>query len=244
MRLNKNLASLSVYREYSKVLNNQSSALQKISSGVKLSSSKDNPNNIASSEKINMQIRGLQMANRNIQDGVSMLQTAEGGMNEITSMLQRVRELTVQAGSDTNNSQDKSIIQSEINQMLDGIDNMAGQTTFNGINLLNDSTGKSIPMVIGANEGETVNIPTYNLTKDSLGLSTGGKLKDIDVVSPGGSDTAISIIDAALDTVISARSKYGAIENRFESGMNETSEMSDKLEGADSNLKNDGVFQR
>lgn len=241
MRLTHNLASLNVYKEYSRVLKHQGSALQQISSGVKLSSSKDNPNAIAASEKINMQIRGLQMSSRNLQDGVSMLQTAEGGMNEITSMLQRVKELTEQAGDGGNSPSDKEIIQGEIKQTLQGIDDIASQTNFNDIKILGDFSGKVIPMAIGANEGESIDIPTYNLKQNTLGSGTGNYLCDIDVTATGGVDKAMSIIDDALSTVISARSRYGAYENRFESAMSESIEISDKLDESDSRIKDADV---
>ena len=172
MRINKNIASLNIYKAYSKNLTKQSSSLGRISSGIKINSSKDNPNAIAQSERFRMQIRGLQMAARNTQDGVSMLQTAEGGLEGITNSLQRVRELLVQAGGTTTDS-DKEIIQKEINQMLDGANDMANNTEFNGVKLLaggkNDGS-VTIEMVTGANVGEKIDIPKYDLTTEGLGL--------------------------------------------------------------------------
>ncbi len=236
MRINKNIASLNIYKSYSKNLTKQSSALERISSGIKINSAKDNPNAIAQSERFRMQIRGLQMASRNTQDGVSMLQTAEGGLDSITNSLQRVRELLVQAGGTTTDA-DKDIIQKEINQMLDGAEDMANNTEFNGVKLL--SGGKNdgsvnIEMLIGANVGEKVDIPKYDLTTEGLLLkdSKGKVLVDVNKI-----DDSLKLVDKALHDITSARSKYGALENRFESTYNFTMEISEKIESADSSIR-------
>jgi len=235
MRINKNIASLNIYKAYSQNLNKQSVSLGRISSGIKINSSKEDPNTIAQSERFRMQIRGLQMAARNTQDGVSMLQTAEGGLDGITNSLQRVRELLVQAGGATTD-EDKGIIQKEINQMLDGADDMANNTELNGVKLLtggkNDGTDV-IEMVTGANVGEKIDIPRYNLTTDGLALKT-GTVVNIDVNDIDGS---LTLVDKALDTIIGARSKYGALENRFESSYNSTVEIADKIQSAESGIR-------
>ncbi|MCY6370396.1 flagellin [Clostridium ganghwense] len=247
MRLNHNLASLNIYREHTKVLANQSKALGRISSGYKINGAKDNPNAIASSERMRMQIRGLQMAQRNAQDGVSMLQTAEGGLNSITSMLQRIRELTVQAGNGTNTPGDKENIQMEINQMIEGIDSITANTEFNGTTLLNgekdltkkydNNSPKKMDMTIGANVGEKVEIPIYDLSSNNLsdGANSLSELKD--GLEGLGTDKALSIIDGALNTVLGASSKYGALENKFESTYERVGEIHDKITGAESKIR-------
>ncbi|MBZ9624546.1 flagellin [Clostridium sp. FP2] len=237
MRLSKNMASLNVYREYSKNLTKQSGALGRISSGVKINSAKENPNAIAQSERLRMQIRGLQMAAKNTQDGVSMIQTTEGGIEGITSSLQRVRELLVQAGGATTQT-DKDVIQKEINQMLNGADDMAKNTEFNGVKLLvddtvppNDNKGSTvIETVTGANVGEKIDIPKYNLTRKGLDLSD----ENVNVSNIGAS---LENVDKALDTIISARSKFGAVENRLESSYNSTIEIADKIQSAESGIR-------
>ena len=199
MRINKNIASLNIYKEYSQNLIKQKSSLGRISSGVKINSSKEDPNAMAQSERFRMQIRGLQMASRNTQDGISMLQTAEGGLEGITSSLQRVRELLVQSGG-TTTTEDKQIIQKEINQMLAGSDDVANNTEFNGVKLL--TGGPNIELVTGANVGEKIDIPKYDLTTIGLVLNT----VTVDVNNIGDS---LKNVDKALDLIISARSKYG-----------------------------------
>ncbi|MCT8976115.1 flagellin [Clostridium sp. CX1] len=257
MRLSHNIASLNVYRTYSKVLDKQSDALGKISSGYKVNTAKDDPNVIAQSERMRMQIRGLQMAGRNAQDGVSMLQTAEGGLDSITSMLQRIRELVVQSGSGINNSEDKQTIQNEIIQMVDGIKDIANNTELNGVKMLNPEKDKDgnvvqLTMAIGANADESVKIPRISLMPESLSTIdkntseelTLEKLKnDYSITKDNSIDRALTIVDAALNTVTTIRSKYGALENRFEDSLGNIGEISDRLEGADSNIRDADIAQ-
>lgn len=226
MIINNNIASLKIYREYSKNLIKQGSALEHISSGIKINSAKDNPNAIAQSERFRMQIRGLQVAGQNTQDGVSMLQTAEGGISEITSSLQRVRDLLVQAGGVTTDS-DKANIQTEINQMLEGANDMANNTEFNGVKLLTGGANDgsiNIEMLIGASVGDTASIPKSDLTSKGLGLKTGDVL-NVNVKSV---DNSLKLIDSALHDIMSVGSKYGALENRFESNYDSSMEISER----------------
>lgn len=254
MRLNHNLASLNIYREHIKVLGNQSKALDRISSGNKINSAKDNPNAIASSERMRMQIRGLQMAQRNAQDGVSVLQTADGGLDSITNMLQRIRQLTVQAGSGANTPSDIENIQTEINEMIEGIDSIAANTEFNGVHVLNPEgdpsvaydnnvPSKKLIMPIGANVGEEVEIPLYDVSSNNLTDGT-NSLSELKAGLEGlGIDKALSIIDGATNTVLSVRSKYGALSNRFESTYNKVAEIHDTITGAESQIRDADVAE-
>ncbi len=254
MRLNHNLASLNIYREHIKVLGNQSKALDRISSGNKINSAKDNPNAIASSERMRMQIRGLQMAQRNAQDGVSMLQTADGGLDSITNMLQRIRQLTVQAGSGTNTPSDIENIQMEINEMIEGIDSIAANTEFNGVHVLNpegdpsvaydnNAPSKKLIMPIGANVGEEVEIPLYDVSSNNLTDGTNSLSELKDGLEGLGVDKALSIIDGATNTVLSVRSKYGALSNRFESTYNKVAEIHDTITGAESQIRDADIAE-
>ena len=232
MRINKNIASLNIYKEYSKNLTRQSVSLGRISSGIKINSSKENPNAIAQSERLRMQIRGLQMAARNTQDGISMIQTTEGGLDGITNSLQRVRELLVKAGGATTDS-DKAVIQKEINQMLDGANDMANNTEFNGVKLLADGDNNGsmvIEMATGSNVGEKIDIPKYKLTTEGLALD--GVQVDVNHINE-----SLVKVDNALDVIIGARSKYGALANRFESSYNSTIEIADKIQSAESGIR-------
>lgn len=242
MRLNRNLDSLRLYRAQSRVLDKQNDALSKISSGVKVNSAKDNPNALAQSERLNMQIRGTQMAQKNVQDGVSMLQTAEGGLDGITSMLQRIKQLSIQAGDGSYSSSEKQNIQDEINQMVQGMDDIAMDTEFNGIKLLydtnvtnNDNPG-AISSCTGANANEKIDVPTYNFKMSDLKIN-GVSFKDtVDVTKTGGVDASIDMVDSALSLVVSARSKYGALENRFTSQYSSLDEINDGIQESQSGL--------
>lgn len=259
LRLNHNLASLNIYTRYSKTLTSQSVAMGRISSGIKLNSSKDDPNAIAQSERMRMQIRGLQMAGRNAQDSISMLQSAEGGLEGMTNMLQRARELVVQSANGTNNDSDRAVSQKEIDAMIDGVTDLAKNTGFNGVFLL--SSGNAIgsgaqtyiETVIGANSGENIKIPSYDLSADKLTTTIGGVTVGLDQVKGTGSynitstghgtDAALSIIDSALNNVIEVRSKYGALENRLSDTSKNLSEMSDTITGAESSIRDADIAE-
>jgi flagellin len=242
MRLNHNMASLNIYKNQSKVLEKQSAALGRISSGYKVNKTKDSPNALAQSERLRMQIRGTQMASRNAQDGMSMLQSAEGALGSVNDMLVRIRELTVQAGSGANTTEDKATIQGEIDQMIKGINDIANNTEFNGVKLLAGEID-SLSMPVGANIGEVVNIDTFDLTSAGLKDSEGNLLADIKVAEEGGVDKALKTIDSVIDKVLSINSKYGALENRFESSYENLTEIGDKMQGAESSVRDADIAE-
>ncbi|MFD3157489.1 flagellin [Haloimpatiens sp. FM7330] len=239
MRLMHNLASLNIFRNYTKTLQRQSGAIGKISSGYKVNSASESPNDLAKSERMRIQIRGLNMASRNAQDGVSMLQTAEGGLENMTSMLTRMRELAVRYGNDTNTDNDKKIIETELSQLVEGYDEICNNTEFNGVNLLN--TDKELEMPVGSNVGETVKFNTYKLDSTSIKDKNGDviNLNDLSKISEKSisAGEAIEKIDKAMTTVVSVRSKYGAIENRFEGVMNKLNEIGERVQGAESQVR-------
>lgn len=298
MRLNHNLISLGIFKENTKVLDKQSIALGRISSGYKVNNASDGPNAIAQSERFRMQIRGLQMASRNVQDGVGMLQTAEGGLDNYTSMLQRTRELVVQGSTGTNSPQDINAINNEINQLVQGMNDIATGTEFNGVKLLNNknvtdnSSPEILKMAAGANVGESIDIPLYNLENmgvkidkyviplsaidlNEKGVTVGSKtisgldlskakkidnsgqltsVDDSDIIDLQGkivgtlkSDenvfTPINLIDGAIDQTVDIRGKYGAIENRFSTSMDSLNEMSDRIQGADSSIRDSDIAE-
>jgi flagellin len=247
MRLSHNLASLNIYNQLSKNEKLQSKAMNRISTGVKVSRAADDPYVLAQSENQRMQIRGLQMAQRNVQDGVSMLQTNDSALSSVTSMLQRIRELTIQAGGVTT-SDDKTTIQNEISQMVKGIDDVVNNTEFNGVKLLNDSTvaSNSVPnnikMAGGSNSSETINIPVFNFISSKLGDESSGKfLNSVDVTTPNGIDEGLGIIDSSLKTIIGAQSKIGALENRFESMYNNLGTTSDTIQSSESEMRDSDI---
>lgn len=228
MRLYHNLPSMDLFKRYSENLKTQSTAFSKVSSGVKVQTSKDDPNAMAESQKLRLQIRGLQMASRNIQDGMSMLQTADSAMQNIGDSVQRIRELIVQSGGATSD-EEKNVIQNEVNQMLDHINKVAEYTETNGVKLLSGSNlvGAKTSIQVGAMAGESLEIPMYNLTTTGLGIAD---VKTMDI------DNSLVKLDGAVNIVAKYRAKYGAISNRLESTYNNTTDISTRVEGIESEL--------
>ncbi|WP_040211213.1 flagellin [Clostridium polynesiense] len=243
MRLNHNMMSLGIYNNYSKKIKLQSNALSKLTTGQKLVSSKDNPNAIGQSEMLRIQIRGLDMARKNLQDSAGMIQTVDGGLASINAVLHRIKELTIQAGG-INEEVDKIVIQQEIEAMKQHIDYTARGTEFNGVKLLyndkviDNSNPTYVNTVSGANVGEKIEIPMYNLTIENLKDSTGTySLKELDVTKPGGVETALNIIKDVTDSVISIRGKYGALQNKLESLNDAMGETSFSISRAESSIR-------
>lgn len=238
MRIYHNTASMNILKQYNRVLKKQEKSLSEISSGIKIKSAKDGPNQLSKGEKINMRIRGTQMAKRNMQDGMSMLQTAEGGLGNITDMLQRAKELLVSSGNGSLSAEDKKILDNEIKSITEGIYSIADNTEFNGVKLLsgNDS-GTNIIMASGSEAGEYIKIPLSNI----------GKTGELDLDSLYDSeldiDEKLNTADTAINYVISLRSTYGALENRFEGTYDRLSDIDQSLQGAESDLMDSDIAE-
>ena len=234
MRININIKSLGIYSGYKKIIIDNSAAMNKISSGKKINSAKDNPLKIEQSENFRMQIRALEMANKNLQDSSSMIQVADSTMGTISEALIRMKELTVQAASETTNEADRNIIQSEIDQLKSYIDDTANNTEFNGNKLLvnenvtDNSKPKYVEMQIGANVGDSIGIPFFNVSSETLGIDK------LDVVNDA--TKALNSIDEALKDVNGCRAKYGAVQNRLETSIEITSSSSYIYEKSSSDI--------
>ncbi len=234
MRININMKSLGIYSGYKKNIIDNSAAMKKISSGKKINSAKDNPLKIEQSENFKMQIRALEMANKNLQDSSSMIQVADSTMGTISEALIRMKELTVQAASETTNEADRNIIQSEIDQLKSYIDDTANNTEFNGNKLLvngnvtDNSKPKYVEMQIGANVGDSIGIPFFNVSSETLGIDK------LDVVNDA--TKALNSIDEALKDVNGCRAKYGAVQNRLETSIEITSSSSYIYEKSSSDI--------
>ncbi|MBL4932922.1 flagellin [Clostridium paridis] len=243
MRLNKNLMSMDIYRNYTKSLGAQSKVLNHISTGNQVNKAKDNPINLGKSENLRMQIRGLSMAQRNLQDGTSMMQTFDGALDSVSSSLVRMKELMVQGTNDTLNNDDRKNIQMEIDQLKEHINSVARDSEFNGNKLIGDESvdhngyPNYIRTVVGANVGETAKIPTFNVNTKVIGIEGTAYVDDIDITSTDPAKKDISIVDSAIVRVNSIRSQYGAIQNKFESLAQSLGSITDSAEKADSNLR-------
>lgn len=234
MRININMKSLGIYSGYKKNIAANSAAMERISSGKKINSAKDNPLKIEQSENFKMQIRALEMANKNLQDSSSMLQVADTAMGTISEALIRMKELSVQAASEVTIESDREIIQSEIEQLKKYIDDTAKNTEFNGNKLLvngnvtDNSKPDYVEMQIGANVGDSIGIPFFNVSSETLGIDK------LDVVNDA--TKALNSIDEALKDVNGCRAKYGAVQKRLETSIEITSSSSYIYEKSSSDI--------
>ena len=234
MRININMKSLGIYSGYKKNITANATAMERISSGKKINSAKDNPLKIEQSENFRMQIRALEMANKNLQDSTSMIQVADTAMGTISEALIRMKELTVQAANEVTNEADRKIIQDEIDVLRSHIDDTAKNTEFNGNKLLvngnvtDNSKPDYVEMQIGANVGDSIGIPFFNVSSETLGIDK------LDVVNDA--TKALNSIDEALKDVNGCRAKYGAVQNRLETSIEITSSSSYIYEKSSSDI--------
>ncbi|MGS2745075.1 flagellin N-terminal helical domain-containing protein [Halomonas sp. LS-001] len=210
MVLNTNLMSLIAQNNLRASQQDMQTAMERLSSGLRINSAKDDPAGQAIANRMESQIRGMNQAMRNTQDGISLAQVAEGSLDQVNENLQRIRQLSVQAANGTNSSSDLRSIQDEIDLRLEEIDRLSSQSNFNGVNLLADDRDVSIQ--VGANDGDVINIALKKTNIDTLGLGNFSVLDD-------GSATAnpLSTLDDAISQVDRQRSSLGAVQNRFDS---------------------------
>ncbi len=217
--------------------------MEKLSSGYRINRAADDAAGLAISEKMRNQIRGLDQASANSQDAISLIQTAEGALNETHAMLQRMAELTTKAANETLTTSDTSKIQKEITQLTEQIGAIADQTKFNTKNILN--TTSSLTFQVGANSGETISLKLVDATVTGLQLNGGTGLKDL--ASGVASDVDgklnsiakgnLDIIQKAINTVSENRSNLGAVQNRLEHTINNLGTTSENLQAAESRIR-------
>lgn len=231
--INTNLLSLTTQNNLNKSQSSLGTAIERLSSGLRINSAKDDAAGQAIANRMTAQIKGMTQAARNANDGISMAQTAEGSLNEINNNLQRVRELAVQASNGTNSTSDLASLQDEVTARLEEIDRVAGKTDFNGIKLLNGSAGASgvVKIQVGANDQDTIDLDLSGAKADSTTLG----VKKINLKSMQSSDLAT--IDAAIAKVDKARSGLGAVQNRFTSAINNLNNTSNNLSAAQSRIQ-------
>ena len=263
MRIQHNISALNTHRNLGFNNAQASKNLEKLSSGYKINRAGDDAAGLAISEKMRGQIRGLDMATKNAQDSVSLIQTAEGALNETHAILQRMRELAVQSANDTNVTSDREALQLEINSLSEEISRIANDTEFNTQKLLNGSfhagtaitdpasatasTGKVFH--IGANSGQSINLSVMTMTASALGVQavavgTGASIgapgsigAGINIETQTGADNAISVIDSALNRVSETRASLGAVQNRLEHTINNLGTTSENLTAAESRIR-------
>ncbi|OLP64875.1 Flagellin [Bacillus pumilus] len=245
MRINHNIAALNTLNRLSS--NNAASQknMEKLSSGLKINRAGDDAAGLAISEKMRGQIRGLEMASKNAQDGISLIQTAEGALTETHSILQRVRELVVQAGNTgTQDTDDLQSIQDEISALKEeiggetGSKGIADRTQFNGKNLLDGSEAAGFTFQIGANGGQQLTVTIASMKASDLGDAT-VKVSAVDVTdfATTAFDAQLAGIDEAIKQVSGERSKLGAVQNRLEHTINNLGASGENLTAAESRIR-------
>ena len=225
-----NLTAMNTSRQLNGVTGALSKSTEKLSSGYRINRAGDDAAGLSISEKMRSQIRGLNKASSNAQDGISLIQVAEGALNETHSILQRMNELATQAANDTNTSKDRTAIQQEVDQLTSEINRIQSTTQFNTMNLLDGSfTGKNLQ--VGSLSGQKIDIAISNMNASSLGVS------GLKVSSFQQAGAAMSAIQAAIDTVSTQRSKLGALQNRLEHTINNLDTTAENTQSAESRIR-------
>ena len=231
-----NLTAMNANRQLGIVTNNQAKATEKLSSGYKINRAGDDAAGLSISEKMRSQIRGLNKASTNAEDGVSLIQTAEGALNETHSILQRMNELATQAANDTNTSTDRKAIKAELTALTSELNRIASTTQFNTMNLLDGTfTGKNLQ--VGALSGQKISISISGMNAYKLGLAgTNGKMT-IAVSTFAAAGNAMTKIQSAVTKVSTQRSALGAIQNRLEHTIANLDTTSENTSSAESRIR-------
>ncbi len=226
--------------------------IEKLSSGERINRAGDDASGLAVSEKMRSQIRGLNQAGRNIQNGVSFIQATEGYLGETTDIVQRLRELAVQGANGIYSAEDRMQIQVEVSQLIDEVDRIASQAQFNGMNVLTgrfakESAGGAMTLHVGANmdQREFINIGTMTATALGLvGAQQGGEDAMLSVSSAEGANMALGALDNALKQINKQRADLGAYQNRFEMAYNGIAIASENLQAAESRIRDTNMAEQ
>lgn len=230
MVIQHNLTAMNTNRQLGITTGNQAKSTEKLSSGYRINRAGDDAAGLTISEKMRSQIRGLNKASSNAEDGVSLIQTAEGALNEAHSILQRMNELATQAANDTNTSSDRTAVQKEIDALTSELSRIASTTQFNTMNLLSGSfTGKNLQ--VGALEGQKISISISTMNAKALGVAS------LKVSSFGKAGSAMTLIQKAISKVSTQRSALGALQNRLEHTIANLDTTSENTSSAESRIR-------
>jgi len=232
LRVNTNVLSLNAQRNLSGVTDRLAGNYSRLSSGLRIATAADDAAGLGISERMRAQIRSLSQAGRNAQDGVSLVQTAEGSLNEVSANLTRMRELAIQASNGTLNTGDRAAVDNEFQQLIEEIDRIATQSDFNGISLLDDAAA-TIDIQVGTESGETVTITLGDMTETGLALDGG----TFDLTNVSNAQAALATIDAAIDSVSSFRGDLGGFQNRLLSSVRSIATAGENLSAAESRIR-------
>jgi flagellin len=244
MIINHNMSSLYANRTLGVTSEQLVGNMEKLSSGQRINKAGDDASGLAVSEKMRSQIRGLNQANRNIENGVSFIQSTEGYLQETTDILQRIRELAVQSANGIYSDEDRMQIQVEVSQLVAEVDRVASQAQFNGMNMLtggfaeDSASGRIMQFQIGANVDQNARVYIGTITAQALGLKGAqGTDEQIGISSPDTANMAIATIDNALLKVSKQRADLGAYQNRFEMAAQGIGVAAENLQAAESRIR-------
>ncbi len=231
LRINTNVEAFNAHRQLSGTQSKLSKSMERLSSGYRINRAADDAAGLAISERLRGQVNGLAQAQRNVQDAVSLVQTAEGSLTEVHAMLQRVRELAVQFKNGSLSNADRTAIQSEVNQLASEIERIGASAEFNGIKLLNAS--QNISFQVGAKDGESIIVSTISLG----GATTAGGVGTAYFALASNNTVDISEIDVAIDNVSSQRAQFGAVQNRLEYTLQDAAIYQENLTSSESRIR-------
>ncbi|MFC2478039.1 MAG: flagellin [Treponema socranskii subsp. buccale] len=243
MIINHNMSSLYADRVLGISNANIQGNIEKLASGERINKAGDDASGLAVSEKLRSQIRGLNQAGRNIENGVSFLQTTEGYLQETTDILQRVRELAIQAANGIYSDEDRMQIQVEVSQLVSEVDRVASQAQFNGMNMLTGSFGrwdgaKTMQFHVGANVDQNVRVYIGTMTATALGLKNAdGDNEQISIATPDLANATLGAVDSALLRVTKQRADLGAYQNRFEMASKGVNVAAENMQAAESRIR-------
>jgi flagellin len=230
LRVNTNIAALTSQRNLALVSSRLQGNYARLSSGLRISSASDDAAGLGISERLRAAIRSYSVVGRNAQDGVSLVQTAEGALNEVGNNLARMRELALQATNGTVSSGDRATLDVEFQALIDEIERISDQTTFNEVQLLDGST-TSLSVQVGINNGESIALGLVSSTSTALGIGS------LAITTDTGAGTALSAIDAAINSVSTSRGQLGASQNRLDSVIRSIAVARENLSAAESRIR-------
>ncbi|MFT4537956.1 MAG: flagellin [Planctomycetota bacterium] len=230
LRINTNVASQTAQRNLHNVTQRLQGNFSRLSSGLRIASASDDAAGLGVSERMRSQIKSYTVASRNVQDGISMAQTAEGALNESSNLLVRMRELAVSASNGTLSTTDRATMDNEFSALNDELGRIASTTEFNGISLL-DGTTSSTSIQVGINSSDTISIANQDASSSALGVES------LSVSSTSGASSALSAIDAAIATVTTARGTLGSSVNRLTSAFSSILNTRENLSSAESRIR-------
>lgn len=239
LRINTNIASLTAQRALSSINGRLAGNFRRLATGLRINTAADDAAGLAISERLRAQVRSQDQARRNAQDGISLVQTGEGALNEVGNILLRLRELAVQSANGTVSSNDRATLEEEFRELVDEIDRIGRSTAFNGINLL-DGSSSSVAFQVGAGTDISVNTLSASL---SPVLATGLGLDVLGLTTATAASTAMEAIDTAIDSVARTRGRFGAVQNRLQFTINNLSVQAENLAAAESRIRDVDIAQ-